>query len=104
LELYPESIIAEIEFDFVRKRAATHAVTQAARERLQTLLPFTKYEEAAYALSEVNEVLASNAGADLQSVPCSTKHSNLAANPKPPTFVALANKYSLGALPRKHHC
>jgi DNA mismatch repair protein MutS2 len=58
LELYPESIIAEIEFDFVRKRAATHAVTQAARERLQTLLPFTRYEEAAYALTEVNEVLA----------------------------------------------
>ncbi len=57
MKLYPESLITEVEFDFVRQRVATYAATNAARERLLNLLPFTHFRQARIALTEVNEVL-----------------------------------------------
>ena len=58
MNIYPESLLKEVEFDFVRQRVATFAVTTDARNRLQDLLPYKTFREARHALIEVNEILA----------------------------------------------
>jgi DNA mismatch repair protein MutS2 len=58
VNIYPRTLLKEIEFDFVRERLATFAVTAAAREKLLALLPYAHFREAKHALTEVNELLA----------------------------------------------
>jgi DNA mismatch repair protein MutS2 len=58
VNIYPPSLLQEIEFDFVRQRVSTFAVTTSARDRLLALLPFAHFREAKHALTEVNELLA----------------------------------------------
>lgn len=58
MKIYPNTLLAEVEFDFIRQRVAKYAVTAAAQSRLLHLLPFDGFDDAQSALIAVNEVLA----------------------------------------------